>query len=304
MAGKKHPILMVLLILFVVVVFLGGAMFFVLKLAGPPSSLSFGEKIGVVTIEGTIMQSRDVALQIEKFSKDEGIKAILLRIDSPGGAIGPTQEIHREVQKAARKKKVIASLGGVAASGGYYIAAAADKVVANPGTLTGSIGTLMQFVRIEDLLEKLGIEMEVLKSGEFKDIGSPHRELTRRDREILEGVIREIQQQFVKAVAGGRNLPVEKVEAIADGRIFTGASAREMGLVDELGNFQDAVETARREASIKGDASLVYPRRKGGIWDSLFTTAMRSFISLLRESDMRAEYRWEGLSGAGLKESR
>ena len=162
---------MVLLILFLVVLFMGGTMLFVLKLAGSSPTLSFGEKIGVVLIEGSITQSREIAGQIEKFNKDERIKAILLRIDSPGGAIGPTQEIHREVCKAAKRKIVVASLGGVAASGGYYIAAAADKVVANPGTITGSIGALMQFFRIEELLEKIGVGMEVLKSGEFKDIG-------------------------------------------------------------------------------------------------------------------------------------
>ncbi len=303
MAGKKHPILMVLLILFVVVLFLGGTMFFVLKLVGPSSALSFDEKIGVVLIEGTIMQSRDIASQVEQFKKDKRIKAILLRIDSPGGAIGPTQEIHREVLKAAKSKPVIASLGGVAASGGYYIAAAADKVVANPGTITGSIGALMQFVRIEELLKKIGVSMEVLKSGEFKDIGSPHRDLTQRDRDIIEKLIGEIQHQFVEAVAGGRNLPIETVEAIADGRIFTGAQAKEMGLVDELGNFQDAVEIARKEARIEGDVSLVYPRKQQRIWDSLFTSALRSFVSLLRQSEMRVEYRWNGLSAPGLREN-
>jgi protease-4 len=302
MAGKKHPILMVLLILFLVALFLGGTMFFVFKLAGPSSTLSFDDKIGVVVIEGAIMQSHEIACQIEKFNKDKGIKAILLRIDSPGGAIGPTQEIHREVCKAAKRKTVVASLGGVAASGGYYIAAAADKVVANPGTITGSIGALMQFVRIEELLEKIGVSMEVLKSGEFKDIGSPHRELTRRDRELIEEMIGEIRRQFVEAVAAGRNLPLEAVDAVADGRIFTGARAKQIGLVDELGNFQDAVEIAGKEAGIEGDASLVYPRKRRGFWDSLFASAMSSFISQLMQSEMRAEYRWDGLPGPDIKE--
>jgi protease IV len=197
------------------------------------------------------------------------------------------------VSKSAGRKTVIASLGAVAASGGYYIASAAHKVVANPGTITGSIGALLQFFRIEDLLEKVGIRMEVLKTGEFKDIGSPHRELTARDREILEGVLADIRSQFVRAVAGGRNLPAESVEKVADGRIFSGARAKELGLVDELGNFHDAVELAKKEAGIQGDASLVYPRKRLGFLESFFKAAFRSLASELLEMQTRLEYRWE-----------
>ena len=177
MAGKKHPILIVLGILAGVGLVLGIAMIIVLKVFTPYSSLSFSTKIGVIPIEGAITDSQAITEQLRRFKKDKGIKAIILRINSPGGAVGPTQEIYREVQRTVETKKVVASLGGVAASGGYYIATAAKKIVANPGTITGSIGVIMEFVRFEDLLNKIGIKFEVLKSGEFKDIGSPHREL-------------------------------------------------------------------------------------------------------------------------------
>jgi protease-4 len=303
MPRKKRPILTVLLILLVVAAFLSGAMMLVLKLTSPGTTLSFGEKIGVVSIEGTISASQAIAAEVEKFKKDDGIKAILLRIDSPGGAVGPTQEIYREVRKAAQTKTVVASLGTVAASGGYYVASAANKVVANPGTITGSIGVLMEFFRVEELLAKVGITLEVLKSGEFKDIGSPTRKLTERDREILQGLIQEIQQQFVEAVAEGRGLSQEAVRAIADGRIFSGARAKELGLVDELGNFQDAVELAKKEAGIKGDVSLVYPRKRVGLWDSLLKSAARSLVSALQETRMRASYRWDGFAASGLTEN-
>lgn len=265
----------------------------IIYLFSPSPSFSFDAKIGVVPIEGAILQSQEITSQLEKFAKNENIKAILLRIDSPGGAIGPTQEIHREVTKSALRKPVVASLGAVAASGGYYIASAAHKVVANPGTITGSIGALMQFFRVEELLEKIGIHMEVLKTGEFKDVGSPHRELTQKDREILNSVLGQIREQFVGAVASGRKLPVETVEKVADGRIFSGARARELGLVDELGNFHDAVEIAKKEAGILGDVNLVYPRKSLGFLESLFKAAFRSLASELLEMQTRLEYRWE-----------
>jgi protease-4 len=298
MAGKKHPILIVLAILAGVGLVLGITMIIVLKMFSPSSNLPFSAKIGVIPIEGTILTSQAVTAQLVKFEKDKSIKAVILRINSPGGAVGPTQEIYREVQKTVETKKVVASLGGVAASGGYYIAAAAKKIVANPGTITGSIGVLMEFVRFEELLKKIGVKLEVLKSGEFKDIGSPHRKLTDRDKELLSALITDIQKQFVEAVASGRNLTLEKTHEIADGRIFSGARAKELGLVDVLGNFQDAVEIAKNMAGIKGDVTLVYPKKsKLELWDLFFDSAADSVIKRIHEMKTRIEYRWNGPLG-------
>ena len=178
MSGKKHPILIVVIILGITVLFLGGVMALILNLFGPSSRLSFGDKIGVIPLEGPIMDSGPILSQLVTFRKDEDIKAIILRIDSPGGGVGPSQEIYREVRRTIETKKVIASLGSLAASGGYYVASAANKIVANPGTITGSIGVIMEFLRLENLLKKIGVSLEVLKSGEFKDMGSPHREMS------------------------------------------------------------------------------------------------------------------------------
>jgi protease-4 len=298
MAGKKHPILIVLGILAGVGLVLGIAMIIVLKVFTPSSNLSFSSKIGVIPIEGAIMDSLAITEQLRRFKKDKGIKAIILRINSPGGAVGPTQEIYREVQRTVETKKVVASLGGVAASGGYYIAAAAKKIVANPGTITGSIGVIMEFVRFEDLLNKMGITLEVLKSGEFKDIGSPHRELTARDKELISALIADIQKQFVEAVASGRNLSLEKTREIADGRIFSGAQAKELGLVDVLGNFQDAVELAKNMATIRGDVTLVYPKKsKLDLWDLFLGSAADSISKRIQGMKTRVEYRWSGLVG-------
>lgn len=295
MAGKKHPILTVLGILAGIALFLGTTMVVLLKFFSPSANLSFKDKIGVIPIEGAISDSQTITSQLVKFKEDKGIKAIILRINSPGGAVGPTQEIHREVQKTVHTKKVIASIGGVAASGAYYVAAAADKIVANPGTITGSIGVLMEFIRFEDFLNKIGINHEVLKSGEFKDIGSPHRELSERDRALINSLIANIQEQFVEAVASGRNLSEEEVRKLADGSIFSGAQAKDLGLVDVLGNFQDAVELAKEMVGIEGDVTLVYSKKsKLELLDLILETAARSITQQLQGMKTRLEFRWSG----------
>jgi protease-4 len=264
---------------------------------GPSSDFSFGEKIGVILVEGPISDSRPITAQLVKFRRDETIRAIILRIDSPGGGVGPSQEIYREVMKTRKTKKVIASMGGLAASGGYYIAAATDKIVANPGTITGSIGVIMEFVRLEELLKKLGISLEVMKSGEFKDIGSPHRKMSEREKELIQGLLSDIQGQFVRAVARGRKLPEEKVLNIADGRIMSGSRAKELGLVDRLGNFRDAVELAKKMSGIKGEPKLVYPERPGiRLRDILFEGAAKAFQRVIEtRPQTRVEYRWRGI---------
>jgi protease-4 len=297
MSGKRHPILAVLIILVVVGLFLGLVLTFVLPMAGPSGAFSFREKIGVLPVEGTIIESDTLVAQLVEFRKDRKIKAVLLRVNSPGGSVGPSQELYREIRKTVETKKVVASLGSVAASGGYYAASAADKIVANPGTLAGSIGVIMEFVQVEELLKKIGVSVEVLKTGEFKDIGSIHRKLSERDREMIRTLVFDVQRQFVEAVAQGRNLPVEKVREIADGRVLTGAQCKELGLVDQLGNFEDAVELARTLAGVKGEAILVYPKKPKGKWWTLFLQdSSRTVVQAVRDALMvRLEYRWEGV---------
>jgi len=296
MADKKRPILTVLVILGVIALFLGGVMIFIIKMVDPVSDLSFAAKIGIIPIEGAILDSQTITSQLIRFRKDNRIKAIVLRINSPGGAVGPTQDIYREIKRTVRIKKVVASLGGVAASGGYYIAAATHKIVANPGTITGSIGVVMEFVRFEELLGKIGVDLVVRKSGEFKDIGSPHRELTDRDREIIDALIADIQGQFVDAVAGGREIPIEKVNQIADGRIFSGARAKELNLVDALGNFQDAVDVAKEMAAIEGDVSLVYPTKsRMELWEIFLEGTGNSICRIVQGIKPQLAYKWGGL---------
>ena len=295
MAEKKRPILTVLVILGVIALFLGGAMVLIIKMVDPATDLSFADKIGIIPIEGAILDSQTITSQLTRFRKDNRIKAIVLCINSPGGAVGPTQDIYREIKRTVQTKKVVASLGGVAASGGYYIAAATHKIVANPGTITGSIGVVMEFVRFEELLGKIGVDLVVRKSGEFKDIGSPHRELTDRDREIIDALIADIQGQFVDAVASGRDLPIEEVNQIADGRIFSGSRAKELKLVDALGNFQDAVDVAKEMAAIEGDVSLVYPKKnRMELWETFLEGTGNSISRIVQGIKPQLAYKWGG----------
>lgn len=226
------------------------------------SDLKFGEKVGIIEITGIITDSKSVIHNLKRFREDNSIKAIVLRIDSPGGGVGPAQEIFREIRKTVGVKKIVASMGAVAASGGYYIAAGTDGIVANPGTITGSIGVIIRFANFEDLLSKIGLTPVVVKSGEYKDTGSPVRKMTKEERKILQNFVNQIHKQFIIAVAEGRNMDQSKVEPLADGRIFTGEEAKNLGLIDRIGNLEDAVEWAGRMAGIEGKISAVYARKK------------------------------------------
>ena len=224
------------------------------------SQLTEGDnKIGVVEIKGGIMEAEQVIENIKRFREADAVKAILLRIDTPGGAVGPSQEIYRELRKTAPKKKIIASMGTVAASGGYYVAAGAHGIMANPGTITGSIGVIMGYTNFEELLRKIGLAPVVVKSGAYKDMGSPLRPMEESEPKLLEAFILGIHRQFVQAVSDGRNIPIDQVEPLADGRIFSGEEARKQGLIDRLGNFQDAIDWAAEMGGIEGTPALVYP---------------------------------------------
>ena len=256
--------------------------------------LTHRDKLALVRIEGVITESEDIVRQIKKYREDSSIKGIVLRIDSPGGAVGPSQEIYREVLKTTEGKKVVASMGGLAASGGYYIACAANKVFANPGTITGSIGVIMAFSNFEELMKKLGLKTTVIKSGKFKDVGSPVRELTEEERKILQNVSDDIHGQFIEAVAKGRNLKIESVKELADGRIFSGRQAKESGLIDELGTLEDAISYATKLAGIKDKAKIVQERKEKNLFLRLFKEDFSSLIpSPLNTKFLGAQYIWQ-----------
>jgi len=269
-----------LLIFFFILLFLIGH-----YSGGKTSRFAFGDKIAIVEVRGVITQSSGVIEELQQYLADDGVKAIILRVDSPGGGVGPSQEIYREIMriKSSSKRKVVTSMGSVAASGGYYIASASDLIVANPGTITGSIGVIMQFSNFEDLLKKIGVKGVVLKSGEHKDIGSPFREMTPEEKRIMQEVLDNVHQQFIQAVAEGRKLDRSKVAQIADGRILTGEQAKNLGLVDQLGNLQDTIDITAKLAGIVGKPNILYPKRRISIWDLLIRDMTSAVIDVLTE---------------------
>lgn len=225
-------------------------------------NVPLGDKVALVRIEGPIIDSKNAIEEIKGYMKDPSIKAIVLRIDSPGGAVAPSQEIYEEVRKAAAKKTVVVSMGSIAASGGYYISSPATRIIANPGTLTGSIGVIMEIPNIEGLMNKVGIKTDVIKSGRHKDMASVFRGRTKEEREILQSVLDDVHEQFIMAVAEGRKMLPDDVRKIADGRIFTGKQALQFRLVDELGNIEDAIKAASRLSGIKGEPEVVTKKER------------------------------------------
>ncbi len=265
---KRNPLLIVLAtaaalgVLFVFIValasFLSGG-----RRSSAPLAVVGGGNVALVKIEGLLVSSEHAVEELNDYSEDPSIKAIVLRIDSPGGGVVASQEIYNAVKNAKKDgKKIVVSMGSVAASGGYYIAAAADKIVANPGTLTGSIGVKMEFANIEKLMEKIGVKGMVVKAGEYKDIGSPFRDMTDQEKKILQGVIDDVHSQFIEAVAEGRSLPAADVASIADGRIFTGRQALGLKLVDQMGDLADGIRLAGTLAGIKGKPKIVEKKKK------------------------------------------
>jgi protease-4 len=286
---RKHPILLGFIIVGVILgVFLLSILF--LTRFGEKRAFALGDKIAVVDIKGVIASSRNIVEQIDAYKEDDDVKAIILRINSPGGGVGPSQEIHREVLKAREKKKVIASIGSVGASGGYYVACASDLIIVNPGTITGSIGVVMEFSNVEELLKKIGLRSYVIKSGRHKDIGSPLREMTSEEKSILQGVIDSVHSQFIRAVAEGRNMEERKVREIADGRIFSGEQAKELGLVDRLGGLQDAIEIAAEMVGIKGKPTVIYPKKKLSLYEMLFKKSLRLLMDELWQGEYQLSY--------------
>ncbi len=269
-----------------------------------------GGKIAIINIEGAIVGGRggfgilgpqsgadDIAKQIKHAGEDPSVEAIILRINSPGGSAAASQELHKEICKARENDKiVVASMSDVATSGGYYVACAADKIVANPGTITGSIGAIFSQLQYSELLEEYGIKANVIKSGKYKDIGSPLRNMTEEERQILQEMVDDIYIQFVRAVAEGRDMNESEVLELADGRILTGRQAKELGLVDELGNFQDAVDLAAEMAGIKGKPKVVEYGRKSA-FEAIFGVFARELghgiaETILETGKQRVELGW------------
>lgn len=270
-----------------------------------------GGRIAVIPVEGVINDdtAKRINRHLKTYSTDSRVKAILLRIDSPGGGVAASQEIYREVKRAKEehKKPIVVSMGTVAASGGYYIACPANRIIANPGTITGSIGVIAEWLNYKDLVGWAKMKPEVFKSGEFKDTGSPTREMSEREKQYFQGMITELYNQFVKAVAEGRsgkkNLDETQVRKLADGRVFTGQAALENGLVDEIGNYEDALKSAAALVGIKGEPQVITPpkpREGFSIWDLLTESKLETLIpknipQAIGEVDtsVRFKYQWK-----------
>jgi protease-4 len=257
---------------------------------GEAPRLASGPRIGIIEVKGPIgagiregVDAEVVQKVARRFALDSDMKAVVVRIDSPGGAVAPSQEIHEELRRLAEKKVVVCSMGNVAASGGLYVAMGCPLVVAAPGTLTGSIGVISQFVSVKGLLERFAVHTETVKSGKLKDAGSPFRDMTPEDRAYLQSMVDQVFGQFVRAVAEARDLPEEKVRQFADGRVLTGAQALDLGLIDELGNFWRAVELAKEEAELKGEPTLVYPPEdRARFLESLMARAVGAVADAVR----------------------
>ncbi len=246
----------------IVVLFIGTVWVFMATL-GEEGLPTGGPKVAVVEIEGIIVDGAAAVRELREHADNPSIKAVILRINSPGGVVAPTQEIFAAIQRARKAgKPVVASLGAVAASGGYYVAVAADRIYANPGTLTGSIGVVMQLANLEGLLKKVGVDYVVVKAGAYKDVGNFARTMSPEERKMLQALLDDVYSQFVEAVSEGRGLEKKDVLAFAEGRIYSGQQALALKMVDELGGFEEAVEAAGKLANISGRPKLVYPRKK------------------------------------------
>ena len=284
---RKHPVILGLLLLLLVGVIFFLAVYLLGSLTGK-RSLSLSDHVGVVTVEGVLRDSQDIVRQVEEFSRDEGVKAVVVRIDSPGGGVTPSQEIYDSLVELKTKKRIVVSMGSVAASGGYLIACAADKIVANPGTITGSISAIMHFANAEELLKKIGLKSSTVKSGKFKDIGSPTRPMTREEKALIQALVDDTYDQLLDVIARDRKIPKEALRKIADGRIFTGRQARKLGLVDDLGGMDYAVRLAGKISGIKGKPEVAYPtKKKSTLWELILQQTISTLVGELRKEENR-----------------
>tara|TARA_Y100000590_G_C15703239_1_gene1007582 strand:+ start:1173 stop:2042 length:870 start_codon:yes stop_codon:yes gene_type:complete len=251
-----------------------GGLFIIITLSLIPWELAVnnGPKIGVIEINAPIMESKDIIEDLNYFLEEKDIKAIVVRLNTPGGGVAASQEIYNKIKKIvdSKSKPIIASMGGVAASGGYYVALGADTIVANSGSVTGSIGVIMSYPVLQELMQKIGIGQETIKSGEMKDAGSMYRDLNKKERRYFQELIDDLHKQFINVVSLERSLPLSKVQELADGKVYSGQQAFENGLIDTLGTMEDAIFIAANKANIKGKPVIVYPpEEKKGFLDVL-----------------------------------
>lgn len=256
-----------------------------------------GSKIAVVELRGVITSSEDIVRQIKKYRETGSIKAILLRVDSPGGGVVASQEIYEEVKKTRDGgKPVVVSMGALAASGGYYVSCGASRLVANRGTLTGSIGVISEFLQLQEALGKLGVGVKTIKSGKLKDSGSSTRKMSEEDERYFQQLMDNVHRQFIAVVENERHMDHDVVVKIADGSVFTGEQAIGNGLVDTLGTYEDAIAITAELAGISGEPSLVRERRRRSLWDNIFGDVEETLKDIKQEIVDRpaVSYRFTG----------
>lgn len=280
-------------------IFFTGLTYLITKVSSnsDPFKTRISDGIGILEVKGVITDTESLLRDIQLFQNESTIKAVVVRIDSPGGAVGASQELFTEIKRLGREKPVVASLGSIAASGGFYAAIGADKIVASPGTLTGSMGVIMNFPNLEELFKKIGYRSETIKSGKFKDIGSSERSITPEERALLQNVIDTVHKQFINDIAESRALTVAEVTKVADGRIFSGEQAKELGLIDELGNFHDAILMAAEMAQMDTTTfpELVYPPKDtAGLISTLLSSTELNLLGSLRRLHPQLAYEWNG----------
>ena len=298
---QKHPILLGIFILTgIFFLFLGGVSLLISSLIshGPQTDIfSKKEGVGIVELKGLIVSSEQTLKHLTEFRNNSNVKSIVLRIESPGGAVGAAQEIYQEVMRTNSVKPVVASMGSMGASGGYYAALGAERIIANPGTMTGSIGVIVKFPNLEGLFEKIGYKSEVIKSGPLKDVGASDRPLSKEERKLMQDLIDNVYDQFVRHIAAARDMEEDIVRGLADGRIYTGEQALEVGLIDSLGNFTDAITIAADMGGLDAETpQLIYPKvdRKFSLFN-LLTSAEQSLVDNFVPLYPILSFEWTGM---------
>jgi len=289
MSKKRNVVFIVLFSAALVLTATAALFYFLMLFQFPGDGMTLGEAVAVVDIHGEIQYDLSKVDELDSYREDDHIKAVLLYINSPGGGVAATQEIYHAVRRLRREKPVVAFLSSVAASGGYYIACAADSIISLEGTLTGSIGVVAAFLNTQELLQKVGLGVTLIKSGKYKDVGSPYRHMTPDEKEYMERLLDNVYSQFLQAVSEGRGMSLDEVTDVAEGRLFTGEEARDVGLVDRLGTYDSALETAAAMGGIEGRAKIVKKRKRTPFLENFFRR-MNTAIPLETDSRIALKY--------------
>jgi protease-4 len=290
MGNSKHPFISGLIFLVIFIAVFGFGIYFILFKIQAKSSYNVIHgtsryAIGIINLNGAITKSSNFINLLSHYEHDSNIKAVVIKVNSPGGAVAPSQAIYEQLMKFKKRKKVVVSMGSVAASGAYYISSAATEIVAEPGTLTGSIGVIMEMPNVYKLFKKIGVSYNYIVSGPYKDTGTPFKEMTQAQRSKLQNVVMNVYDQFVKAVAKARHLKASYVKKLANGMVYSGDQALKLHLVDKLGDFNDAVKLAAKLSGIKGKPTLIFPVKKPEpIFQSFIKRAVKSFIHYIGTS--------------------